>query len=29
LLRPHWHMVVKGTVPEAGPRRYPIWANEP
>ncbi len=25
LLRPHWHMIVKGRSPEAGPRRYPIW----
>jgi hypothetical protein len=25
LLRPHWHMIVKGKSPEAGPRRYPIW----
>jgi len=29
LLRPHWHMAVKGTVPDAGPRLYPIWADEP
>jgi hypothetical protein len=25
LLRPHWHMIVTGRSPEAGPRRYPIW----
>ncbi len=24
LLAPHWHMVVKGKSPEAGPRRYGI-----
>jgi hypothetical protein len=29
LLHPHWHLVVRGTVPEAGPRSFPIWANEP
>ena len=28
LLEPHWHIVVKGKSPEAGPRRYPIWAND-
>jgi len=28
LLRPHWHVILKGTMPEAGPRRYPIWVNE-
>lgn len=28
LLRPHWHVVLTGTMPEAGPRRYPIWAYE-
>jgi hypothetical protein len=27
LLQPHWHMIVKGKSPEAGPRRYPIWAG--
>ncbi len=25
LLRPHWHMIVRGRSPEAGPRCYPIW----
>jgi hypothetical protein len=25
LVRPHWHMIIKGRSPEAGPRRYPIW----
>ncbi len=25
LLQPHWHMIVKGKSPEAGPRCYPIW----
>ncbi len=24
LLQPHWHMIVKGKAPEAGPRCYPI-----
>jgi hypothetical protein len=24
LLQPHWHMIVKGKSPEAGPRLYPI-----
>jgi hypothetical protein len=28
LLQPHWHIIVKGKSPEAGPRRYPIWAND-
>jgi hypothetical protein len=28
LLNPHWHMIVKGKSPEAGPRCYPIWAND-
>jgi hypothetical protein len=28
LLRPHWHIVVKGIGPEAGPRLYPTWVNE-
>lgn len=25
LLPPHWHMIVRGKSPEAGPRHYPIW----
>jgi hypothetical protein len=25
LLWLHWHMIVKGRLPEAGPRCYPIW----
>jgi hypothetical protein len=28
LLQPHWHMIVKGESPVAGPRCYPIWAND-
>jgi hypothetical protein len=28
ILPPHWHIVERGTVPEAGPRRYPVWANK-
>lgn len=27
LLRLHWHMVVSGTEPESGPRRFPIWGR--
>lgn len=26
LLDPHWHMIVRGTEPEAGPRIYPVFA---
>jgi hypothetical protein len=25
LLAPHWHVIEKGRLPEAGPRCYPIW----
>ena len=27
LLPPHWHMIVQGKSPEAGPRRYLIWGE--
>lgn len=27
LLPPHWHMIVRGKSPEAGPRHYPIWGS--
>lgn len=25
LIPPHWHMIVRGKSPEAGPRTYPVW----
>ncbi len=27
LMQPHWHLIVRGKSPEAGPRRYPIWGQ--
>lgn len=26
-LPPHWHLIVTGKLPDAGPRHYPIWGR--